>query len=116
MNVLVIPEDSRKDEHTLRPIIKAMAAAIERPGQPKLRVGICTDPILGGIGEVLKWDRIRGIIEQYPTVDLFLVCVDRDGLAGRRVSLDRLEKEATLMLPPGRIFLEIGIGERLELK
>ena len=92
-----------------------MAAAIERPGQPKLRVGICTDPILGGIGEVLKWDRIRGIIEQYPTVDLFLVCVDRDGLAGRRVSLDRLEKEATQMLPPGRCLLAENAWQEIEV-
>ena len=41
----------------------------------------------------MKWDRIREIVDQYRTVDLFLLCVDRDGNTGRRQALDDLEEQ-----------------------
>ncbi len=60
MNVLVIPEDFRKDQYMLKPILTAMLRTLERP----VRLEVCQDPLLGGIGEALKWERIQEIIEQ----------------------------------------------------
>lgn len=91
MNVLVIPEDFRKDQFILKPVLKKMLAAA---GKPKAKLRICIDPLLGGIGEALKWDRIKEIVGSYPWVQLFLLVVDRDGQAGRRQALDGLEQKA----------------------
>ena len=52
---------------------------------------ICRDPLLGGIGEALKVERLSEIIEQYPMVDVFVLCVDRDGDPNRRLVLDQIE-------------------------
>lgn len=92
MRVLIIPEDFRKDEQILKPIIAAVMGAV---GKPKARVTVCKDPLLGGIGEALKWGRIDEIIERYKgMVDLFLLLVDRDQVPGRRQQLDTLEAQA----------------------
>jgi hypothetical protein len=57
-NVLVIPEDFRKDQFVLRPIIKKMMAALGLTA----RVEVCMDPLLGGVGEALKWERLQEIL------------------------------------------------------
>ena len=103
-NVLAIPEDFRKDEHLLKPILEKMLAACGR----KARVRICKDPLLGGVREALKWPRIQEILDRYRgMVDCFLLVVDRDGLAGRKESLAALEREATRFLgAEGRFFAE----------
>ena len=54
---------------------------------------MCLEPLLGGVGEALKSERLKEIVEQYPTVDIFILCVDRDGKKGRRQRLDQIEKE-----------------------
>lgn len=95
MNVLVIPEDFRKDQYMLGPIIQAMMTNL---GRPRAKVQICRDPLLGGVGEALKKENIRAILDRYRMVQLFLLCVDRDGQAGRRTSLDRLEEDAKTFL------------------
>jgi len=59
MNVLVIPEDFRKDQYMLKPIVMAMMKEV---GKPKARVRVCQDPLLGGISEALKWERIEEIM------------------------------------------------------
>src|SRR5713101_9236838 len=103
MTVLVIPEDFRKDQYILAPIINAMLRELRRP-QAVIRV--CQDPLLGGIAQALRWERIKEIIDRYEgMVDLFLLCVDRDGNAQRRVALDGLEQYAETVLPRGRLFL-----------
>lgn len=61
MNVLVIPEDFRKDQYVLKPIIKAMMAQL---GKPRAKVRVCSDPLLGGVTEALKWDRIKQILQR----------------------------------------------------
>jgi hypothetical protein len=76
VNILVIPEDFRKDQYILKPIIVAMMEAL---GKPSARVEICRDPLLGGIDQTLKWDRIRDILEQYA----WKVKTWRAGWAGR---------------------------------
>jgi len=100
MRVLVIPEDSRRDQYVLKPIITAMMTAL---GQPRAKVQICSDPIMQGVSEALKWPRIQLILEQYRgMVDLFLLCVDRDGDVHRRASLDYIEQQARVAVPAGR--------------
>jgi hypothetical protein len=69
VKVLVIPEDFRKDQYVLKPIIRALMKAA---GWPQANVIICMDPLLGGVREALKWERISEIIDQQKSmVDLF---------------------------------------------
>jgi hypothetical protein len=114
MRVLVIPEDYRKDQYVLDPIIRAMMSAL---GKPRAKVEICRDPLLGGVVEALKWDRIVEILDQNQgMVQLFLLCVDRDGLPGRRDALDSLEKKANSFLTGQRAeFLAVNAWQELEV-
>jgi hypothetical protein len=87
-NVLVIPEDFRKDQGILKPIVSAMLAAA---GRPRANVRVCQNPRLGGTGQALKKERIAEVVQMYPMINLFLLCVDRDGQSGRRQQLDNIE-------------------------
>ena len=91
MNVLIIPEDFRKDQYILKPLLKRMFVEV---GKPHANVQMCLDPLMGGVDEALKWERIREVLTMYPMVNLFLLIVDRDGKAGRRMALDNLESKA----------------------
>ncbi len=64
MNILVIPEDFRKDQYMLKPIIIAMMEAL---GKPKTKVRVCQDPLLRGVSE---WQVIRN--ETNPKETYFL--------------------------------------------
>jgi len=88
MNVMIIPEDFRKDQFVLQPIISAMFAAL---GKPRAKVEVCLDPLLGGISRAMDAEELLQIVKDRPMVDLFLLLVDRDGEAGRRGGLDNLE-------------------------
>ena len=89
MNILVIPEDFRKDQYILKPLISRLFRHL---GAPNPRVDICRDPLLGGIGEALKTDRLTEIVNgQKGMADIFILCVDRDGSTGRRQRLNELE-------------------------
>ena len=89
MNILVIPEDSRKDQYILRPLFKQLFRSI---GRRRARVRVCQDPILGGIGEAMKTERLSEIVERYRGMtEIFILCVDRDGEERRRRRLDRIE-------------------------
>lgn len=113
MNVLVIPEDFRKDQHMLKPIIEGMMQAI---GQPRARVRVCQDPKLGGISQATNWEEIEAILDRYQyRVNLFLLCVDRDGQEGRRATLDHLEAQASAMLPVERKLLASNAIEEIEV-
>jgi hypothetical protein len=113
MNILVIPEDFRKDQYMLKPIIEAMLKAA---GKSKAKVRICQDPLLGGISEALKWERIAEIINRYKgMVDLFLLCVDRDGNVNRKQSLDKLENLACSLLTSNRLFLAENAWQEIEV-
>jgi hypothetical protein len=91
-NVLVIPEDFVKDEGTLKPIIAAMLAEV---GKPRANVRVCKNPRLMGTGQALDKERIAGVVRMYPSVDLFLLCVDRDGVETRRQRLDNISRIET---------------------
>lgn len=113
MRVLVIPEDFRKDQYILQPLVEAMLAEV---GKQHAQIRICRDPLLGGIGEALKVERIREIIERYKgMVDLFLLCVDRDGNEHRRQRLDELEAVAAQLLPSSRMLLAEHAWQELEV-
>jgi len=103
VNVLVIPEDFRKDQYVLKPIVEAMMAKI----RVRARVMVCTDPLLGGVGEALKWERLDEIIEMYRGMTrLFLLLVDRDCDDSRVARLRVLEQQAAAVLAgSGRVFL-----------
>lgn len=93
MNVLVIPEDFRKDQYILKPILEAMFATL---GKPRAKIQICQDPLLAGVSEALKQERLREVFERYVGMtDLFLLLIDRDGIAGRRAALDERERWAS---------------------
>ncbi len=90
MNVLIIPEDFRKDEHILKPIFMRLFRSL---GKPSAKIDVCRDPLLGGVVEALKSDRISEIVSLYPMTNVFVLCVDRDGREGRRHRLDEIEEE-----------------------
>jgi len=89
MNVLIIPEDFRKDQYILKPLFQSL---FRRLGAPYANVAICHDPLLGGVGEALKLDRIAKIVsDNRGMADIIILCIDRDGVAGRRQSLNNIE-------------------------
>ena len=91
MNIVVIPEDFRKDQYILKPLVSQL---FKRLGASNPRVNVCRDPLLGGIGEALKTDKLAEIVnDQSGMTDIFILCVDRDGVVGRRERLDQIEAE-----------------------
>ena len=103
VNVLVIPEDFRKDQYVLKPIVEAMMDKIG----VRARVIVCTDPLLGGVGEALKWERLAEIIAMHRGMTrVFLLIVDRDCDDNRAARLRGLEQQAAAALAgSGRVFL-----------
>ena len=91
MRVLVIPEDFRNDQYLLKPLFERLFRSI---GRPRTHVRVCQDPLLGGVGEALKSERIQEIVDQHGGMtDIFILCVDRDGSQGRRTRLNQIEAE-----------------------
>jgi len=90
MNVLIIPEDFRKDQYIVKPLIERLLADL---GRGAVYVRVCQDPLLGGVNEALKESRIREIIDRYSgMVQIFILCVDRDGNTKRKCRLEQLEQ------------------------
>jgi hypothetical protein len=113
MNVLVIPEDFRKDQYILKPIVEAMFREL---GRPRAKVRVCQDPLLGGIDQARNWERLQEVLERYRgMVDVFLLVVDRDGKTGRRTALDNHEQKARAFLPAGRLFLAENAWQEVEV-
>ena len=91
MNILVIPEDFRKDQYILNPLFSRLLRSI---GRPQAHVRVCLDPLLGGVTEATKSERLSEIFDRYAgMVDIFVLCVDRDGNQERRQRLDQLEQQ-----------------------
>ncbi len=90
MNVLIIPEDFRKDQYILKPIFERLFRAI---GRRSAKIEVCQEPLLGGVEEACKSDRISEVVRFYPMTDVFILCVDRDGREGRRDRLNEIEAE-----------------------
>jgi hypothetical protein len=112
-NVFLIPEDFRKDQYVLQPIVEKMMTEC---GKPNANVRVCRDPLLGGISQALDRNRLAEIIERYKgMVNLFLLCVDRDGNAGRRAALDGIETWAAPLVGPNRRFFGIEAWQEVEV-
>ena len=108
MKVLIIPEDFRNDQHLLTPLFERLFRSVSRPNA---RVRVCREPLLGGVREALKSDRLAQIVERYDgMIDIFILCVDRDGDEGRRQRLDDIEAE----FGEGRSFLAENAWEEIE--
>ena len=108
MNVLIIPEDFRKDQFILKPLFFGLFRAI---GKPRARVEVCKDPLLRGIGKALKSESIEDIVSRYKGMTaIFILCVDRDGDKNRHQRLKDLEKE----FGTGRTFFAENAWEELE--
>ncbi len=91
MNILIIPEDFRNDQHILKPLFSRLVGTL---GKRSVHVMVCQDPLLGGVGEDLKSDRIAEIAAKFRgMIDIFILCVDRDGKLGRRQRLDQIQAE-----------------------
>lgn len=91
MKVLIVPEDFRQDQFVLKPLFSRLLASL---GKPRATVRICQNPLLGGIGEALKSESVAEIVDRYGgSVNVILLCIDRDGNPGRRQRLDHLEEE-----------------------
>lgn len=112
MKVLIIPEDFRKDQYLLKPLIRRMFSEI---GKPRAIVEMCVDPLLGGVDEALKWERVSEVLQMYPMVNIFLLIVDRDGKPGRRAALDNLEKRAQDYLGTSRFLLAENAWQEIEV-
>jgi hypothetical protein len=111
MKVLVIAEDDRNDSYILLPIIRGMFRALKRP---KARVAIY---LLrnGGWESVRQWKLVQAIIDENRQVDLFLLCVDRDGDPNRRQVLDSVEERARALVKPPRLFLAVHAFQEIEV-
>jgi hypothetical protein len=112
VRVLIIAEDFRKDQLVLKPIMERMFREI---GKPRARVEMCVDPLLGGIDQATNWERIADIVEMYPMTDIFLLLVDRDGIATRRAALNNLETGAREILDDDRVLLAENAWQEIEV-
>lgn len=108
MRVLVIPEDFRNDQYILKPLLSRLFKRIDKR---RASIRVCQNPLLGGVGEALKSKRIKEIVDQYgEMIDVFILCVDRDGKQGRRQRLDQIEDE----FGKDRTFLAENAWEEIE--
>ena len=106
MNVLIIPEDFRNDQYILKPLF---ARLFRRLGVRSIEIEVCQNPLLGGVGNALNLNNLANIVsKRCGMYDLFILCVDRDGEAGRRQRLDEIEREF------GSRFLAENAWEELE--
>lgn len=92
LNVLVLAEDITHDQHIVCPVVRA---ALTTLGQPRALVRPCLDPRFRGVAEATDSEALRGVYDDYRgMVDLFVLCIDRDGKPGRDAVLANLENEA----------------------
>jgi hypothetical protein len=107
VKVLIIPEDFRKDQYILKPLFERLFATLD---WPNTKVVVCMNPLLQGVTEALNRTRLAEIVDRYRMIDIFILCVDRDGIVGRRRQLDALETEFNGI----RRFLAVNAWEELE--
>ena len=113
MRVLILAEDFVKDEFLLQPIIQAMMKSV---GKPKAKVKVCKDPRFHGTSEALKWEYIEQALRRHRgMVDLFLLCVDRDGNSNHQVVLGNLENQAAAVIGKRRAFLAENAWQEVEV-
>ena len=112
MKVIIIPEDFRNDQYMLKPIVEQL---LRNVGDNSPKVRVCQDPLLGGLVEALKPERNVDIVQKYKgMIDIFILCVDRDGKEGRQEILDRIENEVRDELQNHQYFLAVAACEEVE--
>ena len=89
MKVLIIPENPRKDQYILKPIFERLFASFAKPNT---KVVVCPKPSMRGVNDALNENRLKEVFNCYPMFDIFVLCVDRDGVTTRRDRLDQLEQ------------------------
>ena len=108
MNILIIPEDFRNDQYILKPLFSRLFRSF---GRRRVHVDVCRDPLLGGVGEALKSERIKEVVRKHRGMtDIFILCIDRDGEEGRRQRLDEIEA----IFGDVRVFLAADAWEEIE--
>ena len=108
MKVMIIPEDFQNDQYILKPLFSRLFRII---GIPSVEIRICYNPRLRGVAEALNSDRLTQIVQRYGgMMDAFILCVDRDGVLGRRQRLDQIEQE----WGNARVFLAENAWEEIE--
>jgi len=112
MKILVIPEDFRKDQYMLKPIIEKMLKSL---GKSQAKIIVCKDPVLRGVSQALNFEKIEEIITRYYGMDMFLLCVDRDGQATRRAKLDNIEEKASELLSETKFFFAENAWQEIEV-
>lgn len=113
MNILVITEDHVKDRYMVEPILAAMLKNI---GKPRAKIQVCANPRLRGVAQALDWGRIQEILNQYQgMIDIFLLCIDRDGEPNRKAKLTSLEQKAAEVLPYRKQFFAEHAWQELEV-
>lgn len=91
MNVLIIPEDFKKDQFILKPIFSRLFKIL---GASSVKVTVCQNPRLRGVDQALNSEQLAQIVQRYRGMtDLFILCVDRDGDTNRRTRLSQIEDE-----------------------
>ena len=91
MRVMIIPEDFLKDQHILKPIFSRLFRQI---GATSVEIQMCYQPRFRGVEQALELTDLEEIVRRFGgMVDIFVLCVDRDGFAGRRQRLNRIEAE-----------------------
>jgi hypothetical protein len=111
MRVIVIPEGVQYDHLILRPIFSAM---FHHLGKRHAKIDIHS-PGVRGFDAVRRIDYILAIIADFPTADLIVLCVDRDGDPHRREALDDLESKISKVLPAPRLFLAEHAWQEVEV-
>jgi hypothetical protein len=111
MKVLVIPEDPRIDQYMLKPLVEA---ALAYAGNPKAIVAVCQDGELRGDSTVLKFDKIKEIMQENLLYDAFFLCVDRDCRAERAAQLSHLKQDIDAAFP-NKTFVAVCGVEELEV-
>ena len=108
MRVMIIPEDFHNDQYILKPLVVRLFRSL---GVSSADVVVCHNPRLRGVAEALTSERLEQIILRYGgMMDIFILCVDRDGDQGRRQRLDQLEAE----FGNGQTFLAENAWEEIE--
>lgn len=108
MRFLVIPEDHRNDQYMLEPILSEL---VRSAGFANPKVRVCRDPLMGGVSEALKPERLEEVFARYKgMIDVFLLCVDRDADLNRQARLDILEAR----FGPRLIFIPSQAWEEIE--
>jgi len=110
--VLVIPEDGRKDKYILKPII---TAAMTQLGVINPKIRVFEDPEIGGYSQATDIATLELVVARYSWIDLFLLVVDRDGSAGKDDRLRQIRAEIKDSLGREQRFFGVAAWQEVEV-